>query len=66
MQVIEFESVRDPERGRCVAVLDPRALIGPSDPMPRAQSWFLAVREHGVVWQRDANTLFQFDFRVFE
>lgn len=66
VQVIEFESVRDPEHGRCAAVLDPRALIGPPDPMLRAQSWFLTVSEHAVVWQRDANALFQFDFRGFE
>ena len=64
VQAIVYESVRDPGQGACSAVLDPVALAA-GDPLPRAQSWFLAVREHGVVWQREGPELFEFDFRAF-
>ena len=65
IQVLVYESVRDPQRGDCIAVLDSAALVN-SDPLALAQSWYLTVREHGVIWQRDGRHDFQFDFRMFE
>ena len=62
--VIVYESVRDPQRGTCVAALDPAALVN-SDPLTRAQSWFLTVRESSVIWQREGSSLFEFDFAAF-
>lgn len=63
--VIVYESVRDLKRGACVAALDPAALVN-SDPLTRAQSWFLTVRESSVIWQREGTRLFEFDFSAFE
>lgn len=65
MPVIVYESVRDPQRGTCVAALDPAALVN-SDPLTRAQSWFLTVRESSVIWQREGARLIEFDFAAFE
>lgn len=65
IQVLVYESVRDPQRGDYIAVLDPAALVN-GDPLARAQSWYLTVRERGVIWQRDGRHDFQFDFRLFE
>ena len=62
---IVYESVRDPQRGTCLAALDPAALVN-SDPLTRAQSWFLTVRESSVIWQREGTRLFEFDFSAFE
>jgi hypothetical protein len=56
--------VRDPLHGSCTAVLDPAALVN-ADPLPRAQSWFLTVRQSSVIWQREGAAAFQFDFRAF-
>ena len=63
--VIVYESVRDPQRGACVAALDPVALVN-GDPLTRAQSWFLTVRERSVIWQREGRSLFEFDFTAFD
>lgn len=65
VSVIVYESVRDPLRGTCMAALDPQALVN-SDPLTRAQSWFLTVRERSVIWQREGSSLFEFDFAAFE
>lgn len=64
VSVIVYESVRDPLRGTCVAALDPEALVN-ADPLMRAQSWFLTVRERSVIWQREGSSLFEFDFAPF-
>ena len=62
---IVYESVRDPEGASCLAVLDPAALVD-TDPLPKAQSWFLTVRAQSVIWQREGPTSFAFDFRAFD
>lgn len=64
VDAIVYESVRDPLKGNCTAVLDPAALVN-ADPLPRAQSWFLTVRETSVIWQREGPAAYQFDFRSF-
>ena len=51
---IRYESVRDPERGGCCAVLAPDA-FGKGAPLEQ-QSWMLSVSRDEVVWQR-AGTL---------
>ncbi|HQR09877.1 MAG TPA: RES family NAD+ phosphorylase [Casimicrobiaceae bacterium] len=47
---IRYESVRDPRRGGCCAVLAPRAFARPS-PLEQ-QTWMLSVARDRVVWQR--------------
>lgn len=64
VEAIVYASVRDPAHGSCTAVLAPRALVN-ADPLPRAQSWFLAVLADGVVWQREGTQGFRFDFTAF-
>lgn len=53
---ILYHSVRDPEPGWCVAVLDPAAFASPK-PDPIMQTWWLAVQQHAVVWRRDNERL---------
>jgi RES domain len=48
--ILRYESVRDPERGGCVAVLDPAAFAQPK-PL-ELQSWTLSVSRERVVWHR--------------
>lgn len=48
--LLRYESVRDPERGGCVAVLDPVAFAKPK-PLD-LQSWTLSVSRERVVWHR--------------
>jgi RES domain len=47
---IRYESVRDPERGGCAAVLDPTGFAKPA-PLEQ-QTWLLSVSRINVVWQR--------------
>lgn len=47
---IRYESVRDPQRGGCGAVLAPEAFARPS-PLDQ-QTWLLSVARERVVWQR--------------
>jgi len=55
---IRYQSVRDPQKGGCVAVLEPRAL---SARRPISyQTWFLTVTPTASAWQRDGET---FEFR---
>lgn len=55
---IRYESVRDPDKGGCVAVLEPRAF---SARRPISyQTWFLTVTPTASAWQRDGET---FEFR---
>jgi hypothetical protein len=49
--LILYRSVRDPEAGVCIAVLDPRAfrpkrLLG-------QETWYLTVTSDGAIWQRE-------------
>lgn len=53
---IVYESVRDPQRGECVALLAPDAFSSPR-PLPEQQTWFLAVTKTGVTWRRDNDSL---------
>lgn len=53
---ILYSSVRDPEPGWCVAVLDPAAFASPK-PEPAMQTWWLAVQQDAVVWRRDTERL---------
>ena len=47
---IRYESVRDPQRGGCCAVLTPGAFV---PPVPFGlQTWLLSVARDRVVWQR--------------
>ncbi len=47
---IRYESVRDPQRGGCCAVLSSAAFV---PPVPLAQqTWLLSVARDRVVWQR--------------
>jgi hypothetical protein len=55
---IRYQSVRDPEKGGCVAVLEPRA-FGARKPISY-QTWFLTVAPTASAWQRDGET---FEFR---
>ncbi|MGH8801969.1 MAG: RES family NAD+ phosphorylase [Casimicrobiaceae bacterium] len=47
---IRYESVRDPQRGGCGAVLAPEAFRRPA-PVDQ-QTWMLSVTRERVVWQR--------------
>lgn len=53
---ILYPSVRDPEPGWCVAILDPAAFASPK-PDPAMQTWWLAVQQDAVVWRRDTERL---------
>ncbi len=53
---IVYQSVRDPEPGWCVALLNP---TGFAQPKPRAgiQTWYLAVSRSAVTWRREAESM---------
>jgi hypothetical protein len=59
VQLILYESVRDPQRGTCVAVLDPEA-FRPKKPTEQ-ETWHLTVTSTGAIWQRERR-VFRFDF----
>ena len=46
---IVYESVRDPERGRCVVVLDPVA-FAKSEPEPKLENWILTITPTRAIW----------------
>lgn len=50
VEIIRYESVRDPRHGGCCAVLDPRAFARRA-PLTQ-QTWMLSVFRERVVWQR--------------
>jgi hypothetical protein len=60
VQIIRYESVRDPQAGGCAALLSHRAFAqnGPSE----SQTWALAVFRHAVFWRLDSI----FEERAFE
>jgi hypothetical protein len=59
VQILAYESVRDPERGGCVALLTPAAFARRS-PIKK-ESGLLTVTRHRVYWQSEAsNTAFEF------
>ncbi len=51
VQLIRYESVRDPDRGGCAAVLDCQAFVGTGGVRKR-QSWFLTVDRERASWVR--------------
>ena len=59
--LIRYRSVRDPEPGRCGAVLRPDA-FRPPKPVSATQTWLLTVTRDFAVWQRDRD-VYQFDMR---
>jgi len=51
VSLIRYESVRDPQKGGCAAILEPGAFAAPK---PLAyQTWFLTVTRTASAWQRD-------------
>jgi RES domain len=60
VDAIRYESVRDPEHGGAVAVLQP-SCFKPRKPLRQA-TWFLTVRADAVIWLREGQT-FEFDAR---
>jgi hypothetical protein len=61
--LIQYRSVRDPEPGRCGAVLHPEAFSArrPTAPL---QTWQLIVTRDYAVWHRE-RVAFQFDMRIW-
>lgn len=59
--LIRYHSVRDPEPGRCGAVLRPDA-FRPAKPVSPTQTWLLTVTPEFAVWQRDRDS-YQFDMQ---
>jgi RES domain len=58
VDAIRYESVRDPEHGAAVAVLQP-SCFKPHKPLEQ-HTWFLTVRRSAVFWQRERQS-FEFD-----
>jgi len=57
-----YESVRDPEKGQCVALFTP---AGFARPKPVAsQTWFLRVTRRSVAWSDGAGQRLEFEFDV--
>jgi hypothetical protein len=54
VDAIRYESVRDPEHGGAVAVLQP-SCFKPRKPFEQ-QTWFLTVRRDRVIWQHESCT----------
>lgn len=61
VHLILYASVRDPEPGRCGAVLRPEAFSSPAPTAP-TQTWLLTVTRDHAVWHRDREAL-EFDMR---
>jgi hypothetical protein len=58
IDAVRYESVRDPQHGGAVAVLQ-AAAFKPRVPLEQ-QTWFLTVRRDSVAWQREGQA-FEFD-----
>lgn len=52
--IIRYESVRDPEKGGCAALLDPAAFARRA-PLAQ-QTWHLTVTRTATAWQRDGES----------
>ena len=60
VQIIAYESVRDPNHGECFAVLSPEAFARRTP--TKQESWLLTVTRHRVYWQsQSGNAAFEFD-----
>ncbi|WP_211251964.1 RES family NAD+ phosphorylase [Arenimonas malthae] len=53
---IRYDSVRDPARGACIALLTPKGFASKS-PVGAPQTWWLAVQPRQAVWLRDRERL---------
>lgn len=62
--LIRYGSVRDPQPGRCGAVLRPEAFSSPRPTAP-TQTWQLTVTRDYAVWHRGRDA-FEFDMRVWK
>jgi RES domain len=51
VHLVRYQSVRDPERGECAAVLDLKAFAG-SGAVQERQTWFLTVDRQRASWVR--------------
>jgi len=60
IDIVRYESVRDPEHGGCGAVLDARAFAGVT-PRQR-QSWFLSVDRRRASWVRSSSRTEAYEF----
>ena len=58
VDIICYQSVRDPSSGWCVAVFNPEALAPP--PEPATQTWWLAVRADVITCKRDQGQSYSF------
>ena len=56
---IQYQSVRDPERHFCVAVLTPLAFAA-KKPDAATQTWMLAISTEEAIWMRQADESFSF------
>ena len=63
VSLILYGSVRDPEPGRCGAVLSPKAFSAAAPTAP-TQTWLLTVTPDHAVWHRDRDA-FEFDMRCW-
>lgn len=62
IQIIRYESVRDPDTGGCAALLSHSAFAASSP--TENQTWTLAVFKHHVFWRQNSifeNKFFEFD-----
>ncbi len=53
---IIYQSVRDPEPGWCIALLDPGG-FAQARPLAGMQTWYLAVSRRAVTWRREAESM---------
>ena len=58
VSAICYQSVRDPKRGGCGALLNPKGFVTPRRPVSE-QTWFLTVTRSSSAWKRDGD---QFEF----
>jgi hypothetical protein len=56
IEAIVYPSVRDPERGWCVALLTPTGFASARHD-PATHTWFLTVTRRQVIWRRDSGAM---------
>jgi len=61
---IQYQSVRDPERHFCVAVLTPLA-FATKKPERETQTWILAISTEEAIWMRQGDESFSFETCVW-
>lgn len=60
VEAIVYESVRDPQRGECIALLTPSGFVARA-PHGATQTWWLTVQRRHVTWIRDQER-YQFEY----